>query len=80
MAQTQYEKWTRTISTQRVSKADIGFCPVVRITVRNQQEADLYLDKGVAVYKEEIQLPNGGSRIRYYIEVSVYDLAEVARR
>lgn len=75
-----YEKWTRTISTQRVTKVDIEFCPIVRITVRNQQEADLYLSKGVAVYQEEIQLPNGNSRIRYYIEVSVYDLAEIARR
>ena len=73
-----YDKWTRT--TQRVTKANIEFCPIVRITVRNQQEADLYLDKGVAVYQEEIQLPNGSSRIRYYIEVSVYDLAEIARR
>lgn len=80
MTQTTHEKWTRTISTQRVTKVDMGFCPIVRITVRNQQEADIYLDKGVAVYQEEIQTPNGGSRIRYYIEVSVYDLAEVARR
>lgn len=75
-----YEKCTRTISTQRVTKADIEFCPIIRITVRNQQEADLYLDKGVAVYQEEVQFPNGSSRIRYYIEVSVYDLAEIARR
>ena len=73
-----YDKWVHT--TQRVTKANIEFCPIVRITVRNQQEADLYLDKGVAVYQEEIQLPNGSSRIRYYIEVSVYDLAEIARR
>ena len=75
-----YEKYTRTISTQRVSKVDIGFNSIVRITIRNQQEADLYLEKGVAVYQEEVQFPNGGSRIRYYIEVNVYDLAEIARR
>lgn len=80
MAQTKYEKWTRTISTQRVSKVDIGFCPIVRIPIRTQQEADIYLANGVAVYQEEIQLKDGSGRIRYYIEVSVHDLAKVARR
>lgn len=75
-----YEKWTRTISTQRVTKIEIPFAPIVRITIRNQQEADLYLSKGAAVYQEEIELPNGSKRTRWYIEVSVYDLAEIARR
>lgn len=79
MAQIQNEKWTRTISTQRVNKVDMGFYPIVRITIRTQQEADLYLSKGVAVYQEEIQWKDG-RRIRYYIEVSAYDLAEVARK
>ena len=78
MTQREYEKWTRTISTQRVTKVEIPFAPIVRITIRNQQEADLYLSKGAAVYQEEIELPNGSKRTRWYIEVSVYDLAEVA--
>ena len=80
MAREEFEKWTRTISTQRVTKVDIPFEPIVRITVRTQQEADLYLSKGVAVYQEEITLPDGSKRIRCYIEVSVYALAEVARK
>lgn len=80
MAQREYEKWTRTISTQRVTKVEIPFAPIVRITIRNQQEADLYLSKGAAVYQEEIELRDGTKRARWYIEVSVYDLAEVARK
>lgn len=80
MAQREYEKWTRTISTQRVTKVEIPFTPIVRIPVRNQQEADLYLSKGAAVYQEERELPNGSKCTRWYIEVSVYDLAEVARK
>ena len=74
-----FEKYTRTISTQRVSKVDLGFCPIIRIPIRTQQEADIYLENGVAVYREEIQV-DGGCRIRHYIEVSVHDLAKVARR
>lgn len=80
MAKAEYEKWTRTISTQRVTKVDIPFIPIVRITIRNQQEADLYLSKDVAVFQEEMELPNGAKHVRYYIEVSVYDIAEVARK
>lgn len=80
MAQNEYEKWTRTISTQRVTKVEMPFAPIVRITVRNQQEADLYLNKGVAVYREEMQFQDGSRRARFYVEVSVYDLAEVARK
>lgn len=80
MAQYEYEKWTRTISTQRVEKVEIPFNPIVRITIRTQQEADLYLSKGAAVFQEEMELPNGAKRTRWYIEVSVYDLAEVARK
>jgi ribosomal protein L35AE/L33A len=80
MAQRTYEKWTRTISTQRVTKVDIPCSHIVRITIRNQQEADLYLSKGVAVYQEEIELPNGSKCTRWFIKVSVYDLAEVAQK
>lgn len=80
MAQTKYEKQTYIISTQRVTKVDIPFIPIVRIPVRNQQEADLYLSKGVAIYQEEKEYPNGSRHTRWYIEVSVYDLAEVARK
>jgi uncharacterized lipoprotein YbaY len=76
----QYEKWTRTISTQRVTKVEIPFAPIVRIAVRSQQEAELYLSRGVALYQEEMTLPNGATRTRYYVEVSVYDIAEVARK
>ena len=80
MTQNEYEKWTRTISTQRVTKVEMPFAPIVRITVRNQQEADLYLNKGVAVYREEMQFQDGSRRTRFYVEVDVYDLAEVARK
>lgn len=76
----QYEKWTCTISTQRVTKVEIPFAPIVRIPVRNQQEADLYLGKGVAIFHEEKEYPDGTKRTRWYIEVSVYDLANVARK
>ena len=74
------EKWTRTITTKRVNKVDLGFCPIIRIVIRNQQEAELYLSKGVAVYQEDVQFPDGSTRTRYYIEVSVNDIAEVARK
>jgi hypothetical protein len=80
MAQEKFEKHTRTITTQRVGKVDMGFYSIMRIPVRNQQEADLYFRKGVAVYQEETQFQDGCKRIRYYIEVSVYDLAEIASK
>lgn len=80
MAQNEYEKWTRTISTQRVTKVEIPFASTVRITIRNQQEADLYLSKGVAVFQEEMEFRDGAKHTRWFIEVSVYDLAEVARK
>lgn len=76
----EFEKWSRTITTQRVTKVDIPFPPMMRITVRSQQEAELYLSKGVALYKEEMTFPDGSKRARCYVEVSVYDLAEVARK
>ena len=80
MAHERFEKLTRTITTQRVNKVDLGFCPILRITIRNQHEADLYLSKGVAVYQEELQFQDGSKRVRYYIEVSIYDIAEIARK
>ena len=80
MAYTEYEKWTRTITTQRVEKVNIPFEEIVRIPVRTQREADLYLSKGVAIYQQEIKLPNGKTRFHYYIEVAVSSLADVARK
>lgn len=74
------EKCLRTTFTQRVTKVDMPLVPIVRITVRTQQEAELYLSKGVAVYQEVMTISNGTKRVRHYIEVSVYDLAEIARK
>lgn len=71
---------SRTISTQRVTKVNIPFEPIIRITVRTQQEAELYLSKGVALYQEELTLSDGAKRVRHYIEVRVDDLAEIARK
>ena len=78
MAYTEYEKWTRTITTQRVEKVNIPFEEIERNPVRTQREADLYLSKGVAIYQQEIKLPNGKTRFYYYIEVAVSSLADVA--
>lgn len=78
MAREEFEKWTRTISTQRVTKVDIPFESVVRIPIRTRREADLYLSKGVAIYHQETTLPNGVARSFYYIEVEISALAEVA--
>jgi hypothetical protein len=74
------EKCLQTTFTQRVTKVDMPPIPIVRITVRTQQEAELYLSKGVAVYQEVMTISNGTKRVRYYIEVSVYDIAEIARK
>ena len=76
----EMEKVTRTISIQKVTKVEIPFTPMIRITVRSQQEAELYLSKGVALYQEELTLSDGAKRLRHYIEVSVYDLADIARK
>lgn len=74
------EKCLRTTFTQRVTKVDMPLVPIVRITVCTQQEAELYLSKGVALYQEELTLSDGAKRVRHYIEVRVDDLAEIARK
>lgn len=80
MAKAEFEKFTRTITTQRVTRVDIPFESVVRIPIRTRKEADLYLSKGVAIYHQETTLPNGAARSYYYIEVEISALAEVARK
>lgn len=79
MAKAEFEKFTRTITTQRVTRVDL-FESVVRIPIRTRKEADLYLSKGVAIYHQETTLPNGAARSYYYIEVEISALAEVARK
>lgn len=64
-------------SIVRVEKVEIGFCPVVRINIRNQQEADEYMKQGVTIYEKTIQTPSG-SRRYYFIEANVYDIAKIA--
>lgn len=74
----QYEKFSRTITTQRVTKVEKPYTQIVRIPIRTQREADIYLEKGVAVYEETVSSEKFGTIIRHYIEVSIHDLADIA--
>lgn len=74
----QYEETTRTISRKRATKVEIPFLKIVRIPVRTQLEADIYLKKGVAIFEETISSKVFGTTTRYYIEVSLHDLADIA--
>lgn len=76
----QYERFSRTITTQRVTKVEKPFTQIVRIPIWTQREADIYLEKGVAVYEETVSSGKFGTRIRHYIEVDIHDLADVARK
>ena len=67
------------IKITEVNKAEIGFCPIIRVPIHSQIEVDEYTKQGVAIYQKEIKTPNG-YRSFYFVEVSVYDLAKVARK
>jgi hypothetical protein len=69
-----------TVKRVRRDEVNLGANMIMQIPVRNKMEADLYFDKGVAVYEKEVKTSNGKHRIQYFVEVSVYDLAEIARK
>lgn len=75
--ETKLYKTTTTIS--KVNKVELPFYPIIRIPIHNQQEADEYMQQGVAIYQKTTETENG-THSYYFIEVSVYDLAKVARK
>lgn len=77
--QNKFDVFNAEIKITRVHKAEIGFCPIVRVPIRTQAEADEYMQQGVAIFEKKIKTPNG-ERCYCFIEVSVYDLAKVARK
>lgn len=77
--QNKFEVFNVHTTVTKVNKVEIGFCPIVRVPIRNQQEADEYLRQGAAVYEKVTKTPHGERRY-YFIEVCVYDLAKVARK
>lgn len=70
------------IAVRRVHKDEVnlGFNTLIQIPVRNKMEADIYFEKGAAVYEKEVETSNGKHYIQYFVEVSIYDLAEIARK
>jgi hypothetical protein len=75
----KFEVYNAEVTITKVNRAEIGFCPIIRVPIHNQMEADEYAKQGVAIYQKEIKTPNG-YRSFYFVEVSVYDLATVARK
>lgn len=67
------------ITINKVDKINIGFCPIIRVPVRNQMEAEEYMKQGAAIYEKIVEKENGKFSY-YFIEVSVYDLAKIARK
>lgn len=66
-------------SITKVEKVELPFHPIIRIPIRTQAEADEYMRQGVGIYEKTTKTPNG-KHSYYFIEVSVYDLAKVARK
>jgi hypothetical protein len=75
----EFEVFKAETTIKRVAKAEIGFCPIIRVPIRTQAEADAYMREGVAIYEKTTKTPNGECRY-YFVEVSLYDLAKVAQR
>lgn len=71
--------YKNTTTINKVDKVELPFYPIVRVIVHNQQEADEYLQQGVAIY-EKIVETESGKHSYYFIEVSVRELAKVARK
>lgn len=79
MAINKFECYNAQITINKVNKVELGFYPIVRIPIRNQQEADEYMRQGVAIYEKRTKTSKG-EHSYYFIEVNVYDLAQVARK
>lgn len=77
--QDKFEVYKSEVSVTRVRKVEIGFCPIVRIPIHTQQEADEYMRQGVAIYEKVTKTQHGEHRY-CFIEVNLYDLAKVARK
>ena len=68
------------VTINKVDKVDLGFCPIIRVPIRNKMEADEYMKQGVAIYEKIVEKEDGRHFKYYFVEVSVYDLAQVARK
>lgn len=77
--QDKFEVYKSEVSITRVRKAEVGFCPIVRIIIHSQQEADEYMRQGAAIYEKVTKTQHGEHRY-FFVEVSLYDLAKVARK
>lgn len=77
--QNKLEIFNAHVTINRVNKVEIGFCPIIRVPIRSQAEADEYLRQGVAIYEKTAKTPNGEHHY-YFVEVCLYDLAKVARK
>lgn len=55
------------------------FEPMKKIFLHDK-EASLLLDRGVEIYEEVLDLPNGARRTRYFCYVSLEELANIAKR
>lgn len=79
MTNEKFEVYNAQTTISRVSNVSIGFCPIVRIPIHSQQEADEYMRRGVAIYEKRTQNAHG-ERCYYFIEVEIYELAKVAKK
>lgn len=79
MTANKFECYNAQITINKVNKVEIGFCPIIRVPIRTQAEADEYMRQGVAIYEKTTKTPHGEYHF-YFIEVSVDDLATVARK
>lgn len=77
--QAKFEVYKSEVTITRVEKVEVGFCPIVRIPIRTQQEADEYMRQGVAIFEKTTKNRHGECRY-CFIEVNLYDLAKVARK
>ncbi len=79
MSANKFECYHAQITINKVNKVEIGFCPIVRIPIRSQQEAEAYMQQGVAIYEKTTKTSRGVTQ-HYFVEVNLYDLAKVARK
>lgn len=77
--QNKFEVFNAHTTIKRVNKIEMGFCPIIRVPIRSQAEADEYMRQGVAMFEKTVKTPRG-EHSYYFIEVSLYDLAKVAQR
>ena len=75
----EFEVFNAHTTIKRVNKIEMGLCPIIRVPIRSQAEADEYMRQGVALFEKTVKTPCREYSY-YFIEVSVYDLAKVARK